>query len=272
MLNIGESCIKNSECSSGYCRIGECAEPLIGDPCSPGSCASGLVCNDSTNRCRIIAEGAFEHTGSCKDFSWDCRSDEYCDDRQKVCKSRISMIGESCKFDYECADGFTCQDGHVAQSCHVDSDCFSGYACSGIGICVLGGGSGDGSTGSTLNSWMARNWVYLAVASGLLILIIAIIIAAKCLLQKRSGKEEVPADQQPQAPRQVVHSHIQHVSPEVYSQPVQNSAYHSSQPLNMQSQTNPSPSQPDYPPQTQPSEPPPAYQASPDYQPSGGKI
>jgi hypothetical protein len=161
----GDSCMFNSNCASGFCRItdaaegtGSCVDGQQGDACvDDGDCGEGLHCTG--NVCFSDAVGQ------------NCEGDAQC--ASGICVSgrcRAGQLSSWCEDDRDCFDGFcvgyrcasgtllapctdaddckagltcarqTCSDGEVGSPCSTDDDC-------NVLACVYGACS-DGSDGS----------------------------------------------------------------------------------------------------------------------------
>lgn len=130
-------CIKNSQCSSGFCDYGKCNEsPGLTDPCKPDRCSRGQVCDTYTNICRFERdlsplELEKRRKNECV-YDSDCRPDYYCHIGRGLnftCEQRKGP-GKKCKSDDACLDGTTCGlQGKCITRCLKDSDCLSGEVC-----------------------------------------------------------------------------------------------------------------------------------------------
>jgi hypothetical protein len=134
-------CIKNKDCTSGFCEKGVCKTPSFLDPCNvlDDQCSDPQVCSPSTNRC------VFKNTN--KDDGRKCVSDLQCSP-DKRCENSFCTIrksvGASCTFDRDCTDGSSCENSKCAKKCDPSGEsqfgCPSGQEClerwSDEGYCV----------------------------------------------------------------------------------------------------------------------------------------
>ncbi len=140
-------CTQDVECMSGNCQIqvvdescavGKCIgntppPPFTfgeqGDPCSTGSCAAGLFCDNSTAECAPL-----HPSGDPCVTNADCAYGLGCSGSPRTCKT-LPAIGESCP-DFDCRDeGAHCTKGVCAMvglpgdACASSAECSSYYTC-----------------------------------------------------------------------------------------------------------------------------------------------
>jgi hypothetical protein len=140
-------CFQDEECISGDCQIqvadqtcamGKCVGNTpppqfsfgqAGDPCSTGTCAAGLFCDNATFKCATLVPSG----GPCVTNA-DCAYGLGCAGSPRTCKA-LPAVGQPCP-DFECRDeGARCGTsgcvavGLAGAPCQSSSECSSYYTC-----------------------------------------------------------------------------------------------------------------------------------------------
>jgi hypothetical protein len=159
-LVVGERCLRDGDCRSGYCNIDE---RIVGDPCgvcvaSAGAgegcgyaggdarCRAGLSC--SAGRCRVIDEGVpLGKLGDpCVEQGCDLTHRFACAEPEKIC-GEVTVVGPGeacdpygqarpgkrfCDFRSLCSDALVCEprsgfgEPCTERSCHPTFECVAG--------------------------------------------------------------------------------------------------------------------------------------------------
>ena len=123
-------CIKNSDCTTGFCNEGVCRKPNLHDPCRGSSCPIGMACNQRSQRCEYEASIASKES-NCK-FANDCQAGHFCDDAG-ICR-KAPGVGGMCDHQVGCEDGASCHDNICLKLCDLSGNsrfkCGSGEKCS----------------------------------------------------------------------------------------------------------------------------------------------
>jgi hypothetical protein len=184
----GAACFGNQQCQSGQCSrtidagvepgCGTCAAALaVGQTCAAGpSCTAGAACDTTKTPPTCVAISIGDVGASCASPAVICKTGLYCslDGPAPVCAA-AKGAGAACNGNVECAnplvcDGMptTCQNPQPAGAACVGEDCAAGLTCatqsthtcstftwaaagqpcSDTALCLVGGCSFQGSTGT----------------------------------------------------------------------------------------------------------------------------
>ncbi|MBM4373952.1 MAG: hypothetical protein FJ095_02630 [Deltaproteobacteria bacterium] len=139
-VKIGEACLANAECASGFCADGFCCNAACTGACSACSLATGATANGT---CTANAVKGMTDAGACDAAAGNCNGMQPCVcDAAGACKV---ALGKACTMGSQCASGF-CADGVCCNAaCNGGCD-----ACSvAAGAAVDGTCSVDAVTNAT---------------------------------------------------------------------------------------------------------------------------
>ena len=215
-------CIKNDDCTTGFCADGTCRPPKSYGPCkySNDKCPSGQVCSLAIDRC--VFKGLKKPDGYSCTVDLDCSPNQKC--QKSVCIS-LGGIGAHCTTAWDCRDGYTCHDSKCVRKC--DPSGGSRFGCYASDTCVKGIGnvgycapkapkaSTDGTpspvdkptpppinTSDTYSSGPSDNLVpiILSIAAVAILLITAIFAARRYMKKKAKGNQFTMQTPLPPAP------------------------------------------------------------------------
>jgi hypothetical protein len=141
----GESCTDGSECASGICLDGQCADPCAGEEDCPAgyTCQSSMVPTDSGT---VTLDVCVPEGAPCLNDS-DCAGNDVCvvdrsADLVLSCGDSVGQagVGETCTDDSDCANNL-CLGGTCSAPCEAPNDC--GDAGSTCDSTTVATGNGD---------------------------------------------------------------------------------------------------------------------------------
>lgn len=191
--SLAKFCLANRDCQTGFCKLGECAQPAeYLDPCLPTydkpcgdlSSSNTLRCSEVSHLC-ISSTEIEEIAGGTCDTNVNCKLGTFCPAVGSTEAARRCLLcrieGRECQREEECLDGLSCYRGRCRRrvakdgvTCKMD-ETVAEIPHAAYGVCVpkghapLTGNEGEGLGAGAL-------YAVVGVSSAIVVILLAILL------------------------------------------------------------------------------------------------